>query len=75
MEEWDKNKKYERIRIEEQFYTIFNIKVPYLVIPVKPGRNISVIIEAAVRNKRLREMGIISSLLLDNKVKKMMEEK
>ncbi len=73
LEEWEKNKKYERIGIDEQFYEILGVKVPLLIIPVKPGRNIAVIIEASVRNKRLREMGIISSLLLNNKVKHLMK--
>ena len=73
LEEWGKDKKYERIGIDERFYEILGVKVPFLVIPVKPGRNVAVIIEAAVRNKRLREMGIVSSLILDNKVKNLMK--
>ena len=69
LEEWVKGKEYERIGIDEQFYDILGVKIPLLLIPVKPGRNISVIIETAIRNKRLKEMGIKSSLILDQKVK------
>ncbi|MBU1075877.1 MAG: HPr(Ser) kinase/phosphatase [Spirochaetes bacterium] len=75
LEEWDKDKKYERIGIDNKYYTILGVKVPLIEIPVKPGRNIPVIIETAVRNIRLRHMGINSSELLNARVQDQMRFK
>lgn len=74
LEEWDKDKRYERIGLEQKYYPILGVKVPLIELPVKPGRNIPVIIETAARNIRLRHMGINSSLMLDEKVRNRMEK-
>jgi HPr kinase/phosphorylase len=57
LESWDSSKNYDRIGIEEQFMDILEVKVPKLEIPVKPGRNIPIIIETAAMNERLKKMG------------------
>ncbi len=72
LEEWVKDKEYERIGIDEQFYEVLGVKVPLLLIPVKPGRNISVIIETAVRNKRIRMMGVKAPEILNKQIKNLM---
>ena len=57
LEQWDETKAYDRMGIENEFIEVLGIKVPSATIPVKPGRNLSVIIEAAVMNLRLKKMG------------------
>ena len=59
LEDWDSSKAYDRIGSSENTIDILGSKVPYLVIPIKPGRNISIIIETAAMNERLKKMGYI----------------
>jgi HPr kinase/phosphorylase len=47
--------------IDEQKYTILDVKVPYLKIPVRPGRNITTILEVAARNHLLKQKGHFSA--------------
>lgn len=51
LEHWDPKAEYDRVGEEYEQYDILGIKLPYLRIPVSPGRNISTIIEIAVRNQ------------------------
>jgi HPr kinase/phosphorylase len=57
IEQWDVNKAYDRMGLEEQTTTILDLPVPSLTIPVKPGRNLAVIIEVAAMNHRQKKLG------------------
>jgi HPr kinase/phosphorylase len=57
LEEWDSKKTYDRLGIEEKYMEFLGVSVPKLEIPVKPGRNIPIIIETAAMNERLKKMG------------------
>lgn len=57
LEEWDEKKEYDRLGMEEAFYTILGVDVPMLTIPVKSGRNIPILIETAAMNFRLAKLG------------------
>lgn len=57
MEPWDNEKNYDRMGMDDEFACILGINVPMLVIPVKPGRNLAVIIEIAALNNRQKKMG------------------
>jgi len=57
MELWNPEKHYERLGVDEQFTEILGIKIPSLTIPVRPGRNLAIIIEVAAMNNRQRKMG------------------
>lgn len=57
MELWNPKKHYERLGVDEQYTEILGIKVPSLTIPVRPGRNLAIIIEVAAMNNRQRKMG------------------
>lgn len=72
LEEWDSNKNYERIG-EEMTETLLGISVPKLEIPVKPGRNVPIIIETAARNERLKKLGYYSAKEFDQSVLKWLE--
>lgn len=52
--EWDPHIEYDRLGIDEQRYTILDVSLPLIQIPVRPGRNISAIIEVAARNHLLK---------------------
>lgn len=57
LELWKDDTVYDRLGTEDQYTTIFDVNVPTLTIPVKPGRNLAVIIEVAAMNNRNKKMG------------------
>ncbi|MDR0502100.1 MAG: HPr(Ser) kinase/phosphatase [Treponema sp.] len=57
LEEWDSNKNYDRLGAEDHTVELLGVNIPKLIIPVKPGRNIPIIIETAAMNERLKSMG------------------
>lgn len=57
LEPWDPKKNYERLGLENETMDILGIEIPKSVVPVTPGRNISIIIEAAAMNNRQKKMG------------------
>ncbi len=57
LEPWQQGKMYDRFGLEEQTTEILGIHVPTIVIPVCPGRNLSVVIEVAAMNNRQKRMG------------------
>lgn len=61
LEEWDANKVYDRLGTAELTMEILGVQIPKLEIPVKPGRNIPIILETAAMNERLKSMGYFSA--------------
>ena len=57
LEPWDSEKVYDRMGIENEYTDILGVHVPHTVVPVKPGRNLAVIIEVAAMNNRQKKMG------------------
>lgn len=57
MEQWDPSKVYDRMGIDSEYVEILGIRVPVLTVPVKPGRNLAIIIEVAAMNNRQKKMG------------------
>ena len=57
LEHWINGKMYDRLGIEEEKTQILGIDVPSLTVPVKPGRNLAVIIEIAAMNNRQKKLG------------------
>ncbi|MDF2065145.1 HPr(Ser) kinase/phosphatase [Bacillus sp. Cr_A10] len=55
---WDAEKTYERLGLEEDKMEIFDTAITKLTVPVRPGRNLAVIIEVAAMNHRLKRMGV-----------------
>ena len=68
MEPWDVNKVYDRMGLENQTHEILDLKIPALTIPVKPGRNLAVIIEVAAMNNRQKKLGYNAAEDLLNKL-------
>lgn len=57
LEIWDATKVYDRMGMDSEYTEILGIKVPVVTIPVKPGRNLAIIIEVAAMNNRQKKMG------------------
>lgn len=58
LEIWDQKKQYDRLGLDEEKMKIFDSEIPRLTVPVRPGRNLAVIIEVAAMNYRLKRMGV-----------------
>ncbi len=61
MEQWDANKVYNRMGLEDEYTEILDLKVPSVTIPIKPGRNLAIIIEVAAMNNRQKKLGYNSA--------------
>lgn len=67
LEPWDSEKVYDRMGVDSEFTSILGVKIPCNTIPVKPGRNLAVILEVAAMNNRQKKMGYNAAQeLLDN---------
>jgi HPr kinase/phosphorylase len=73
LEEWDSQKTYDRLGMEEKVMEILGVSIPKLEIPVKPGRNIPIIIETAAMNERLKKMGYNSAKEFNQNILKWIE--
>ena len=73
--EWDAHREYDRLGFEEEKFSILGIELPMLRIPVTPARNLTTIIEVAVRNHLLKVMGYDSALEFEKKLLRKMEER
>ena len=68
LEKWDSEKTYDRFGLTEETTDILGVNVPYQVMPVKPGRNLAIIIEVAARNLSLKRMGYSAAMELDRRL-------
>lgn len=68
MENWKEGKEYDRLGLTEESVSILGVKVPMQTMPVKPGRNIAIIIEVAARNLRLKRMGYNAAHEMDRRL-------
>ena len=73
--EWDTHREYDRLGFEEEKFSILGVELPMLRIPVTPARNLTTIIEVAVRNHLLKGMGYDSALEFEKKLLRKMEER
>jgi HPr kinase/phosphorylase len=73
--EWDTHREYDRLGFEEEKFSILDVELPLLRIPVTPARNLTTIIEVAVRNHLLKVMGYDSALEFEKKLLRRMEER
>lgn len=57
LEQWNDQVFYDRLGTNEEFTTILDMKIPAITIPIKPGRNLAIIVEVAAMNNRHKRMG------------------
>jgi HPr kinase/phosphorylase len=68
LETWQQDKQYDRLGLDEEYTKIIDTDLPLVTIPVRPGRNLAVIIEVAAMNFRLKRMGYNAALQFTNKL-------
>ena len=74
LEEWDSSKEYERLGLEDKNIEILGQSLPHLIIPVRPGRDIVLLLEAAALNQRLKKMGRHAAKALDRDLIEVMKK-
>ena len=68
LELWKKDKEYDRLGLTEEFTELLGVKVPLLELPIRPGRNVAIVLEVAARNYRLKQQGYNAARELDNRL-------
>jgi HPr kinase/phosphorylase len=68
LEQWDDNHFYDRVGLEEKYNDILGIKVPFHILPVKPGRDVVLLLETIALNHRLKGMGYNSAKEFNGKL-------
>ena len=72
LEQWVEGKMYDRLGMDNQYTDILGLRIPSLTIPVRPGRNLAVIIEVAAMNHRHKSMGYNAAKELNERMMKSM---
>lgn len=73
LENWDSEKTYDRLGLDTQYTNILDVPLPTLTIPVKPGRNLAIIIEVAAMNNRQKRMGYNAAEDLTERMNQLMK--
>ena len=68
LEQWNSEKVYDRMGVDTEYVSLLGVKIPSLTIPVKPGRNLAVILEVAAMNNRQKKMGYNAAQELLNRL-------
>lgn len=61
LETWNDKKHYDRLGVDDHYHTILSVQVPFHLLPVKPGRDVVLLLETIALNHRLKEMGLHSA--------------
>lgn len=75
LEEWDKDKEYDRLGLEEEYTEFLGNRVVCHSLPIRPGRNLAIIVEAAAVNHRQKKMGYNAAQELYNRVQQNLTKK
>lgn len=75
LEFWDDQKAYDRLGLDEETMEILGINVPKVTVPVKPGRNVAMIVEVAARNNRQKRLGYNAAQVLNDRILKEIEDR
>ena len=71
---WSNHEIYDRLGLDEQCIDILGVKVPQITIPITPGRNLAVILEAAAMNNRQKKMGYNATVEFTEQINKHFDE-
>jgi HPr kinase/phosphorylase len=74
LENWEEKKQYDRLGLDEDTMKIMDVHIPKSTIPVRPGRNLAVIIEVAAMNFRLKRMGVNAAEEFSERLTTMIED-
>lgn len=74
LEQWRADKHYDRLGMDNEYSQILDVSIPCLTVPVKPGRNLAVIIEVAAMNNRHKKMGYNAAQELTQRINEHFEQ-
>ncbi|MCR4772440.1 MAG: HPr(Ser) kinase/phosphatase [Oscillospiraceae bacterium] len=74
IEPWEDGKMYDRLGLENNYSTLLGVKIPTISVPIKPGRNLAVIVEVAAMNNRQKKMGFNSAQEFTDRINKHFEQ-
>ena len=74
LEPWVQGKMYDRLGMDTEYTDIMGVQIPTVVVPVRPGRNLAVIVEIAAMNNRQKEMGYNTAKEFNRRLMQQMEE-
>ena len=75
LEAWDDHNFYDRVGIDEKHCDILSVKLPFHILPVKPGRDVVLLLETIALNHRLKRMGYNSAKEFNSKLLEMIASK
>ena len=75
LEDWDQNKEYDRLGLDEEFVEILGVQLPRILLPVRPGRNVPILIETAAMNQRSKLMGYHAARELSKRISNEISQK
>ena len=75
LELWQEKKAYERLGVQDRYTSIMGVRLPEVVLPVRPGRNLAVVIEVTARNLSLKRMGYSAAQELDRRLNDMITQR
>ena len=71
---WDPEAPYERLGLEERTTSVLGVRVPYVTIPLVPGKNVSVLAEVVAMNHLVKSTGRTPAAALDARLKELMQQ-
>ncbi|MGG5252022.1 HPr(Ser) kinase/phosphatase [Neobacillus sp. SM06] len=74
LEIWDSKRQYDRLGLDEEKMKVIDTEIPKLTIPVRPGRNLAIIIEVAAMNFRLKRMGVNAARQFTERLSEVIED-
>lgn len=75
LEDWDENKEYDRLGIIETMEQILGVSISLMTLPLRPGRNVPVLIETAAKNHILKSMGHNAARSFNEKLQNIIKDK
>ena len=75
LEDWDETFFYDRIGLKEKTIKMLGLCIPFYKMPIKPGRDVVLLLETLALNHRLKQMGYHSARELDHKLSQLIERK
>lgn len=70
LEEWQKGHQYSLVGVRERRHRVLGVNLPYLKLPVKPGRNMATLIEVAARNQMMKQQGVFAARDFNRRLRK-----
>lgn len=68
LDAWQPDTEYDRTGLAEDTVSILDVKIPHVAIPVRPGRNVGTLVEIAVLNQKLKDMGMHTAQLMSERL-------